>query len=79
MVGALARGHSYQMRPSFHYECLDLAELARAHKAGASINELCRQQHIPDPKKVRQLLRAAGYHVRGRGEAQTVRWAKQRE
>lgn len=65
------------MRPRFSYECLDLAELAKAHTAGASINAICEQRGIPDPKKVRQLLRAAGYHVRGRAEAQQVRWSKQ--
>ena len=68
---------SCKMRPYFKYDCLDLAELAKAHAAGASINTICERRGIPDPKKVRQLLRAAGHHVRGRAEAQQVRWAKQ--
>lgn len=62
-------------RPSFCYQSLNLADVATEHRAGHSIRAICHQRGIPDPQRVRHLLREAGYPVRGLTEASRVRWA----
>jgi hypothetical protein len=66
-------------RRLYDYRGLDLAEVARLHQQGVAVTALCAELGIPDPHKVRGLLRRAGYGVRGRGEAQRARWERERD
>ena len=63
----------------FCYQSLDLREVATRHRRGRSIAAICQQLAIPDAQRVRQLLRQAGYPVRGVREAAVVRWQQQGE
>jgi hypothetical protein len=66
-------------RRLYDYRRLDLAELARLHQQGVAVTALCAEWGIPDPHKVRALLRRSGYGVRGRSEAQRARWERVRD